>query len=137
MVQAFSRLKSLLEKRRLTLTELRQRLEQAGVRTGQRSLSRLGDETQPLERLDLRIAGAICQVCDVPLTDLIVFRSEEGFRRLSPTKQKRLDWLMDGNNNGTLTETELEELRRLAHECEEMTLHNAQFLATQHQEASS
>jgi len=137
MIQAYSRLKVVLEQRKLTLAELRRRLEQTGVKAGQRSLSRLGDETQPLGRLDLRLAGAICQVCEVPLSDLIVFRSpEDGFRRLSQAKQRRLDLLLDRNKEGTLTEAERTELQGLVRETEEMTLHNAQYLLGQREQAT-
>jgi hypothetical protein len=138
MRQAYSRLKHILQQHHWTLDDLRKRLEATGVRAGTRSLARLSDETTPLERLDLRLASAICEVCEVPLSGLIVFhKAEDGFRRLSAAKQKRLDYLMDGNNNGTLTEAELEELRRMARECEEMTLHNSELLASQLQEAAS
>lgn len=137
MIQAYSRLKVVLEQRKLTLAELRRRLEQTGVKAGQRSLSRLGDETQPLGRLDLRLAGAICQVCEVPLSDLIVFRSpEDGFRRPSQAKQRRLDLLLDRNKEGTLTEAERTELQGLVRETEEMTLHNAQYLLGQREQAT-
>src|SRR4051794_9428680 len=103
MRQAYSRLKQILQQRHWTLADLRKRLEEAGVRAGARSLARLSDETTPLERLDLRLAGAICAVCEVALDSLIVFtKADEGFRRLSPAKEKRLEYLMDGNNNGTL-----------------------------------
>ena len=130
MVRAYSRLKTVLKQRDLSLGDLQQFLRTSGVRVGQRSFECLEDETQPLERLDLRLAGVICQVCEVPLSELIVFRpSEDEVRRLSLVKQKRLTYLMDGNNNGALTEAESEELRRLARECEEMTVHNARFLA--------
>jgi hypothetical protein len=40
---------------------------------------------------------------------------------------------MDRNNYGSLTAEELEELRVFARECEEMTIHNAKFLAEQYQ----
>ncbi len=135
MVQAYSRLKTVLEQRKLTVADLRQFLQYTGDQPGLRSLARLGDETQPLKSLDLRLAGVICQVCEVPLSDLIVFRPEEGFQRITLAKQKRLDYLMDGNNNGTLTEAELEELRRMVRECEEATVHNARYLAQRHQAA--
>ena len=137
MMQAYSQLKSILEQLDVTLTELRQLLQRCRVRVGQRSLSRLTDESRPLERLDMRLASAICEACEVSLSKLIVFRSQDNsFHHISLVKQKRLDYLMDGNNDGCLSEAELAELRQMVRECEEMTLRNAQFLAEQHQAAS-
>ncbi len=134
MDQAYSRLKTVLKQQDATLDELRSLLEATGIRVGSRALARLGDESKPLERLDLRLAGAICQVCEVSLSELIVFRpAEGGFRRISLVKQKRLDYLLDGNNEGTLTKPELEELRRMVRKSEEMTVHNARYLAEQRQ----
>ena len=137
MVQAYSRLKVVLEQRKMTLSELRHRLEETGIRAGSRSLSRLGDETQPLERLDLRIAGAICAVCQVPLSELIVFHSTgEGFRRLTASRQQRLGDLLDANKEGTLAEAERVELQELVRETQEITLHNARYLVEQREKAS-
>jgi hypothetical protein len=136
MQQAYSRLKQILHKRRWTLAELRKRLEKTGVRPGARALARLDDDATPLERLDLRLAGAICDVCEVPLSGLIVFHNaDDGFRRLSATKQKRLDWLLDGNREGTLSRAEHNELHKLVRETEEMTLHNARYLVEQREKA--
>ena len=134
MVQAYSRLKRVLDARKMTVPELHRRIERDGMSVNLKSLYRLSKEHQTLERLDLRVAGAICQVCDVPLSELITFEtSKRRLQRFSPAKQKRLDVLMAKNNEGQLTKTESEELQALVREAEEMTLANAQVLARQRQ----
>ena len=100
-----------------------------------KSLYRLSSEHRPLERLDLRVAGMICHVCKVPLSDLISFENGHGkLRRFSAAKQKRLDVLMTRNNDGDLGRAELLELKALVREAEEMNLKNARVLARQKQQ---
>src|SRR5215475_4367299 len=104
MVQAYSQLKRVLDEQKITVPELHRRIERGGMRVNLKSLYRLSKEHQPLERLDLRVAGAICQVCEVPLSALISFElSKRRLQRLSTAKQKRLDSLMFKNNEGQLT----------------------------------
>jgi hypothetical protein len=114
------------------MPELHKRIKQRGMHVNLKSLYRLSREHQPLERLDLRVAGAICQVCEVPLSELITFETPKGtLHRLAAAKQKRLDTLMAKNNQGKLTDGESEALRALVREAEEMTLANARILAGQ------
>jgi hypothetical protein len=61
MVQAFSQLKRVLGERRLCVPQLQQRLEEHGLTVNLKSLYRLAKDDQPLERLNLRVAGMICQ----------------------------------------------------------------------------
>lgn len=134
MVQAYSRLKRVLDARKMTVPELHRRIERDGMSVNLKSLYRLSKEHQTLERLDLRVAGAICQVCEVPLSELITFEtSKKRLQHFSPVKQKRLNDLMAKNNEGQLTKTEFEELQALVREAEEMTLANARVLARQRQ----
>ena len=138
MVQAYSRLKRVLDQRRMTVPELHKRIEQVGMNVNLKSLYRLSKEHQPLERLDLRVAGAICQVCEVPLSELITFEMpKRRLQRFSAAKQKRLDALMTKNNQGQLTSAESEELRALVREAEEMTLANARVLMRQRQQLAA
>ena len=138
MVQAYSRLKRVLDQRRMTVPELHKRIEQVGMNVNLKSLYRLSKEHQPLERLDLRVAGAICQVCEVPLSELITFEMpKRRLQRFSAAKQKRLDALMTKNNQGQLTNAESEELRALVREAEEMTLANARVLVRQRQQLAA
>src|SRR5947209_8744907 len=117
MVHAFSRLKRVLDERHMSVPELQRRLQEQGVRANVKSLYRLSNDRQPLQRLNLRLAGAICQVFALPLSELIAFEEpRRKLRRLPAAKQKRLDVLMAQNNEGRLTGTELQELRALVRE---------------------
>ena|SRR5579871_2857641 len=133
-MNAYSRLKRLLKQQRLSVPELHRRMRAQGLYVNIKSLYRLSDDSQPVDRLDMRVAGAICQVCAVPLSDWIVFEDEkETLRTLAAEKQTRLDILMTQNNAGALTDREREELRVLVREAEEITLANARLLARQQQ----
>jgi DNA-binding Xre family transcriptional regulator len=131
---AYSRLKRVLSELKITVPELHRRLAEKGLGVNLKSLYRLSNETSPVERLDLRVAGAICEVCSVKLSDLITFETgEENLRRLEAKKQKRLDELMALNNDGLLTPQEREELQALVREVEELSLQNARVLKRQRQ----
>jgi hypothetical protein len=128
-VQAFSQLKHILDEHRLSISQFQRRLEERGLIVNLKSLYRLAKDDRPLERLNLRVAGMICQVCDIPLSKLIAFESSEiRLRRLSASKQKRLDALMNKSNQGRLTSAERKELQELVHDAEEIALSNARKL---------
>ena len=132
MILAYSHLKRVLGEQKISVPELHRRIRKRGMRINVKSLYRLAHDTQPLERLDLRVAGAVCEVCHVPLSDLISFTPQKvKLRRLPTPKQKRLDLLMGKNNDGKVTRTEQVELRDLVREAEEITLANARILAEQ------
>ena len=137
MVQAFSQLKRVLGECGMSVPELRRRLEQHGLSVNLKSLYRLARDDAPLERLNLRVAGMICQVCEVPLSRLIAFETmDPRLRRLSTAKQRRLDVLMAGNNEGRLTPAERKELQGLVREAEEIALSNVRKLARQRRSLS-
>lgn len=136
MVQAYSQLRRVLGEQNLTVPELHRRIGRRGLRVNLKSLYRLNDDRRPLERLDLRVAGAVCHVCRIPLSDLITFETpRRKLKRLPAARQRRLDQLMAKNNEGQLTETEREELRALVREAEEITRDNARLLAEHRQTA--
>ena len=127
MVQAFSQLKHLLDERKISITQLQRQLAEHRLIVNLKSLYRLAKDDQPLERLNLRVAGMICEVCAIPLSELIAFElTEVRFRRLSASKQKRLDALMAGNNQGRLTSAERKDLEALVRDAEAIALGNAQ-----------
>jgi len=131
-LSAYSRLKRLLKQQQLSVPELHRRLRSGGFRVNIKSLYHLSDEDQPVQRLDMRVAGAICQVCDVPLSEWIVFEQDEGrLRTLASDRQERLDLLMAKNSAGELSEAERNELQTLVREAEELTLANARLLVDQ------
>ena len=132
MFAAYSRLQEILHERRLSVPELHRRMQQQNQRVNIKSLYRLNDAQQPLTRLDLRVAGAICQLCDVTLADLVDFSAQGAkLATLAADKQDRLDTLMDKNNQGKLSRKEQRELQDLVRETQEITLHNARILAEQ------
>ena len=57
MVQAFSQLKRVLVERRLSVPQLQRRLEEQGLSVNLKSLYRLVNDDQPLERLNLAGSG--------------------------------------------------------------------------------
>ena len=130
MIVAYSRLQKILEERRLSVPELHRRLLEQDQGVNIKSLYRLNDAQQPLARLDLRVAGAICQLCDVTLADLVDFSGQGAkLATLATEKQERLDTLMDKHNEGKLKRKEQRELQDLVRETQEITLHNARILA--------
>lgn len=137
-MNAYSRLKRILQQQKLSIPELHRRIRGRGLRINIKSLYRLSDENQPVERLDLRVAGAICQVCAVPLSAWIVFEEGDGrLRTLASDQQERLEALMTRNNAGQLTDTERNELQTLVRAAEEITVANARLLVAQRQQLAS
>jgi hypothetical protein len=130
VLAAYSRLKFLLDERSLTPADLNRCLGERGRAVNIRTLARLADPDRSLERIDLRAVGAICQVLGVGLDDLIVFAETErtALRSLAETKQRRLDRLMAGHNEGQLTSAEEDELRALVAEAEKIARSNARRL---------
>jgi transcriptional regulator with XRE-family HTH domain len=131
MAEAFSRLKFLLDERGLTRAELLRRIGARDRRVNPKTIYRLADPDLPLERIDLHVAGAICEELGVGLSDLIAFSdvSLPLIRRISDEQQQRLDDLMDHHNEGELSPAELKELRRLVNEVSALSLENARRVA--------
>jgi len=135
MLRAYSSLKQVLAEQGLTVPDLARRIRRRGQRVNLKSLYRLINDRQPLQRLDLRVAGVICQVCQVPLSELITFEKPRArLRRLPAGNQRRLDVLMAKNNDGRLTRAEQGELQDLVREAEQITVENARMLAGQRRE---
>ena len=131
VVEAYSRLKFLLEERSLSRAELQRRITAQERGFNVKTLYRLADPDRPLERVDLRLVGAICRMLGVGLGDLIVFAEAEKttLRSLQESKQQRLDALMERHNEGRLADDELGELRALVEEAEAIARSNARRLA--------
>jgi hypothetical protein len=127
-LQAYSRLSIVLAEQNLTVYQLHRRLATAGFPINIKSLYRLASD-QPLYKVDLRIAAAICKVCDVGLGQLISFEKPRALlRRLDSPTQARLEALMAKNNEGHLTPKEKKEFARLAEEAHRLSLENARLL---------
>ena len=122
MLQAYSQLSRVLRHRDLTVPELHRRIRKQGLAINLKSLYRLAKEDLPLARLDLRVAGAICQECRIPLSELVAFEGPPTtFRNLAPERQRKLDKLMSKNSAGKLTTREEEELRALVQAAEDLS----------------
>jgi hypothetical protein len=116
----------------MNVPELERRIRRRGIKVNIKSLYRLNDEHARIERLDLKLAAAICEECGVSLAELITFtQPQESLRRLSSEKQKRLDALMERSNEGRLRAGERKQLEALVTDAEGITLANARFLASQ------
>lgn len=132
MAQAYSRLQFLLEEHSLSRADLQRRLADEESSVNVKTLYRLADPDRPLERIDLRIVGAICRTLDVGLGDLVVFAEPKTMIETLPEQQQhRLDELMAQHNEGELSASELEELQTLVRRAEQITVANARRL-TEH-----
>ena len=131
VLDAYSRLKFLLAERALSQAELQRQLAAQERAFNAKTLYRLADPDRPLERVDLRVAGAVCRVLGVGLGDLIVFAepSTVTLQAFPAARQQRLDELMGRHNEGQLTSEELAELRAMVAEAEEIARSNARRLA--------
>ena len=139
MAEAFSRLKFLLDERGLTRAELLRRIGARDRRVNPKTIYRLADPDVPLERIDLHVAGAICEELGVGLSDLIVFSdvSLPLIRRISDEHQRRMDGLMEQHNKEQLSPSELKELRRLVNEASTLSLENARRVAAHRRQLRS
>ena len=126
--EAYSKLASILARRNLSVPALQRTLGKVGVPVNIKSLYRLAEDA-PLQKIDLRIAAAICKVCAVPFAELISFEKPQAqLHRLSAKAQARLDTLMARNNEGRLTAAEREEFLVLAEQAHQFSLANARLL---------
>ncbi len=129
-MNAYSRLNRLLKAQRLSVQELHRRILSFGINVNIKSLYRLSDEYRPVDRLDMRVAGAICQACAAALSDWIAFEDDQGaMQSMTTYKQSKLEQMMSKNNNGLLTDVEFSEFQILVREAEEISLYNARLFA--------
>jgi DNA-binding Xre family transcriptional regulator len=131
VLEAYSRLKPLLDERGMSRAELARRIAAQDQPYNVKALYRLADPDRPLERIDLRIVGAVCRALEVGLDDLIEF-AEPGrltLRSLPEDQQQRLQDLMGRHNGGQLSHEEVDELRGLVKEAEAISRGNARRLA--------
>lgn len=126
--EAYSRLGLVLAGMNITVFQLHRRLAEAGFPVNIKSLYRLAAEG-PIEKIDLRIAAALCRVCNVTLGELITLEKPRALlRRLDTKTQGRLEELMSKNNDGKLNAGEKREFAQLAEKAHKLSLHNARVL---------
>ena len=118
-VSVIPRLRQLLEQRGLTIAELERRIEQEyGERVDPKGLYRLASDA-PMQRADLRIAGAAASVLEVGLGDLFTIeatrlgRAQPQAAYLSPDQARRLAQLLDRQARGRLSRDEHHEMDEL------------------------
>ena len=89
------------------------------------------DPDRPLERINLRVVGAVCRALSIGLGDLIVFTDGHTppVQALPEMEQRRLDELMERHGEGALSSGELEALQALVAKAESIARGNAQRLA--------
>jgi DNA-binding Xre family transcriptional regulator len=132
MQEAFSRLKSVLDSKGLTPAELLRRIIEQGDRVNAKSVYRLADPEETLEKVDMRVIAAICQALDVGIGDLLTFDEPTIIEQFSVAKQTRMDSLMgrhQSSQSEPLSDQELLELRSLVDEAELIAKGNARRLA--------
>jgi len=125
---AYSRLRLVLAALNITVFRLHQRLGAAGFPVNIKSLYRLAAE-EPLQKIDLRIAAAVCKICGVDFGDLITMEKPRAhLRQLDAKTQARLEHLMSRNNEGKLTAREKKEFAALAEKAHRISIENARIL---------
>jgi hypothetical protein len=129
--EAYSRLRIVLAKMNVTVFQLHRRLAAADFAVNIKSLYRLASD-EPIQKIDLRIAAAICGVCGVELGELITLEKPLAqLRQLDARTQSRLEKLMAKNNDGKLTAGEKKEFGRLAEKAHRISIENARILVAE------
>ncbi len=131
MQEAWSRLKTVLDRQGLTTADLVRRLSEQGDRVNAKSLYRLADPQEPLEKVDMRVVGAVCQALQVGIGDLLTFDEPTVTEAFDPAKKARMDALLSRQKTRrpALTGAEMAELQALVEEAETMERGNARRLA--------
>ncbi|BDI30198.1 hypothetical protein CCAX7_22490 [Capsulimonas corticalis] len=132
MQEAFSRLKRVLDAQGLNTADLVRRVAEQGDRINAKSIYRLADPEEPLEKVDMRVIGAVCQALGIGIADILTFDEPTIVEDLGAAKQARMDALMARHSERSgpgLTAAELTELEKLVGEAETIALGNARRLA--------
>lgn len=131
MQEAWSRLKFLLDQQHLSTADLVRRVSDQGDRVNAKSLYRLADPEEPLEKVDMRVIGAVCQALHIGIGDLLTFEEPLVIEDFDAKKQARMDTLLARHkaSDHPLTAAERTELQALVEEAETVALGNARRLA--------
>ena len=116
----------------LNTADLVRRVAEQGDRINAKSLYRMADPEEPLEKVDMRVIGAICQALGIGIADILTFDEPTIVEDLGETKQARMDELMARHSLRSghgLSALELTELEKLVGEAETIALGNARRLA--------
>ncbi len=132
MQDAYSRLKFVLTARHMTTADLVRRVQDQGDRVNPKSIYRLADPEEVLEKVDMRVVGAVCQALQISLGDLLTFEEPVAMDEFSADRQARMNVLMarhHARSEGPLAPHELAELEGLVEEAETVARGNARRLA--------
>ena len=130
--EAYSRLKAILVAQGLTTADLVRRVQEQGDRINAKSIYRLADPEEPLEKVDMRVIGCVCAALGADIADLLTFHEPAVIEEFDRTKQDRMDTLMARHNDRTvraLVASERTELEGLIEEAEAVARGNARRLA--------
>jgi len=133
MQEAYSRLKSVLDAKGLTAADLVRRIAEQGDRVNAKSVYRLADPAETLEKVDMRVIAAVCQALGIGIGDILTFDEPTIIEEFSPAKQERMTELMTRHQSSSaerLSTEELAELRKLVDEAELVARGNAHRLAS-------
>lgn len=131
--EAYSRLKTILAAQGLTTADLVRRVQDQGDRINAKSIYRLADPEEPLEKVDMRVIGCVCAALGAGIADLLTFHEPAIMEEFDRTKQDRMDALMARHNDRTLKPLsggERSELEGLIEEAEAVARGNARRLAS-------
>ena len=132
MQDAYSRLKFLLTTRHMTTAALVRRVQEQGDRVNPKSIYRLADPEEVLEKVDMRVVGAVCQALQVNVGDLLTFEEPVVMDEFSADRQARMNELMarhHARSEEPLAPDELAELEGLVEEAETVARGNVRRLA--------
>lgn len=115
----------------MTTAELARRVGETGARVNAKSLYRLADPEEPLEKVDMRVIAAVCSALSVGIGDVLTFEEPTVIEAFGAQKQARMDALMARHNSASqpLTADERAELHALVDEAERVARGNARRLA--------
>jgi hypothetical protein len=129
--ETWSRLKTVLDRQGLSTADLVRRVSAQGNRVNAKSLYRLSDPQEPLEKVDMRVIGAVCQAVGVGIDDILTFDEPTMIEAFDAAKQVRMAALATQRSRRageSLTTAELSELQDLISEAEAVALGNARRL---------
>ena len=130
--EAYSRLKAILDAQGLTTADLVRRVQEQGDRINAKSIYRLADPEEPLEKVDMRVIGCVCSALGAGIADLLTFHEPAVIEEFDRASQDRMDVLMARHSDRTvksLSAGERTELESLIEEAEAVARGNARRLA--------
>ena len=130
--EAFSRLTSITHAQGLTTAALVRRVQDQGDRVNPKSIYRLADPEEPLEKVDMRVIAAVCQALNVGIAEILTFDAPTIIEAFSQDKQSRMEDLMARHSSRAgepLDAAGLTELQELVDEAESISRGNARRLA--------